>query len=191
MKKIFAPVAFFGVIGLLTSQASVLAQQPQTRATSVTEAKQAETSAADSDPALRKFGLDYYGAVTHHDPAKLRSLIYPPSLACIDAVSAVYFEQELSLFPRNVTTSAPTLITLDPARARAMASAVGAKLPADAGSFITIDWKEASGGETNNHPNLLAVKKENGRYFEVIACPSAEDIRARNAFFARQRNPKP
>jgi hypothetical protein len=157
----------------------------------ISVARGQEAHPASADPALSKFVQDYYKASTQRDVTKLRSLVYPQSLACIDAASTEYFRQELSLYPLNVITSAPTWQNWDSAAAKALAAKTNVKFPADPDSFIVIDWKETSGPVTTNHPSIVALKKVSGRYFQVLPCPSAADIQSRNSFFKRNEKKAP
>jgi len=61
MKKAFAAVAFYGVLGLLLSQASIWAQRaPSAQGPSAAVGVQNNARATNADTALQKFVLDYY-----------------------------------------------------------------------------------------------------------------------------------
>jgi hypothetical protein len=160
-------------------------------ASGLSAARRQEVHHASTDPALNKFVQAYYEAATQHDVTKLRSLVFPQSLTCIDAASADYFKQELSTFSLSVTTSSLTWRDWDSAAAKAMAAKTNAKFPAEPESFIVIDWRETSGSVTTNHPSIVALKRVSGRYFQVLPCPSAADIQSRNDFFKRNRKAAP
>ena len=184
MNKAFPAVAAFDLF--LLWQAAAWGQSAP-RAAGSQQGAQNKAAITNSDTALQSFVQNYYDAVTHHDKAKLRALVYPQSLTCVDSGSSIYFDQELSLFPENVKTSEPSVKRLDVGEAEAMASAIGAKLPENADLFITIDWKETAGRETTNHPSTMALKKAGNRYLEMLPCPSAADVQSRNAFFQRHK----
>jgi hypothetical protein len=191
MSRMVATVALFVLIGVRPTTSLAVQHRPARQWKDVHQTARLTASApsTNNDPALDTFVRDYYRAATQHDVTKRRSLVHPQYLACIDAVSGAYFEQELSLFPRNVTTSGLVSKALTPSEARASAAVIGARLPLDADHFLAIDWKETSGSETTNHPSMIALRRENGRYLEVISCPSAADIQKRNAFFERVKKP--
>ena len=113
----------------------------------------------------------------------MRALFDPHTRTCIDQVSSNYFEQEVSMFPRDVTNSSLSVRRVEQAEVGRMSPG---KLPTGAEQFVLIDWKETSGGVTANHPSLLALKRVDGRLLEVLNCPSPSDIERRNAFFARR-----
>jgi hypothetical protein len=134
-------------------------------------------------PDLDRFARDYYEAATHQDAARMRGLFDPHTRACIDQVSSDYFEQEVSMFPRNVTNSSLSVHRVEQAEVKRMSPG---NVPIGAEQLVLIDWKETSGGVSANHPSLLALKRVDGRLFAVVNCPSASDIERRNAFFARR-----
>ena len=113
----------------------------------------------------------------------MRGLFDPHTRTCIDQVSSNYFEQEVAMFPRNVTNSSLSVRRVEQAEVGRMSPG---RLPTGAEQFVLIDWKETSGGVTANHPSLLALKRVDGRLFAVLNCPSPSDIERRNAFFARR-----
>ena len=147
-------------------------------------AGQSSGSGAAAIPGLDRFAHEYYEAATHQDAARMRGLFDPQTRACIGRVSGNYFEQEVSMFPRNVTNSPPSVRPLDQAEVRRVSPG---NVPTGAEQFVLIDWKETSGAVTANHPSLLALKRADGRLFVVVNCPSASDIERRNAFFARRQ----
>jgi hypothetical protein len=150
-------------------------------------AGQSSRSDASAVPDLDRFAREYYEAATDQDAARMRGLFDPHTRACIDQVTRIYFEQEVSMFPRNVTISSPSVRRVEPDEVTRMAPG---NLPTDAEQFVLIDWKETSGGVTANHPSLLALNRVDGRLFAVVNCPSRSDIERRNAFFAhRQTRP--
>ena len=151
-------------------------------------AGQSSSSGAAKIPDLDRFAREYYEAATNQDATRMRGLFDPQTRACIDEVSRTYFEQEVSMFPRNVTTSSPSVRRLEQAEVTRMSPA---NLPTGAEQFVLIDWKETSGGVTANHPSLLALKRVDGRLFAVVNCPSPSDIDRRNAFFARRHGSSP
>ena len=148
---------------------------------------QASSANASAIADLDRFAHEYYEAATQHDAAKMRGLFAPGTRACIDQVSSNYFGQEVSLFPRDVTNSSLSARPLGPADAARMSVA---QPPDGADLLVLIDWKETSRGASTNHPNLVALKRIEGRLLAVVNCPSPADIQRRNAFFAR-RQPHP
>ena len=146
----------------------------------------ATTAAQNGTPAQQQLVQSYVAAVRSHDPARVLALFHPKVLACRNDSTRDYFDylatQNLHLAP---SAKYKTFITSLPASGpAAILPATMFKYPVQATHQLQLDWENSPTSSVTVLRNIVA---QDGRWFIVEACPSAEGMKFFHDNMARRQ----
>lgn len=136
----------------------------------------ASASAQNGNPAQQQLVQSYVAAVRSHDPARVLALFHPKVLACRNDSTHDYFDylasQNLRQVPLGKYTS--SVSPLPASGPPAILPATMFKYPVQPTYQMQLDWNNSPTRSVTVMRNIAA---QDGRWFMVEACPSAEGMK--------------
>lgn len=146
----------------------------------------ATASAQNGNPAQQQLVQSYVTAVRAHDPARVLALFHPKVLACRNDSTRDYFDYLASQNLRQVPP-AQYKISITPLPASGPAAILPAtmfKYPVQPTHQLQLDWNNSPTSSVTVMRNIAA---QDGRWFMVEACPSAEGMKTFRDGMARRQ----
>lgn len=140
------------------------------------------------DAALQAFADKYFYAFRHNDVDKRRAIVTQASLACVDRVAKAYFTQELAY--ANPSIPAEDFKVRDNGEKSLRVLPDLGYLPETPDTTADIAWTEVGADRKHYYYYRVALKKQNGEYQQVLACPTDAKIREENFTFGNRLDPK-